>query len=64
MRALAEYRGFEYLLNVLPQLIPPLAEASAPHPSDVPSAFATLHNYQYVTLLLALPFPFITEKVT
>lgn len=48
MRARAEYRGFEYLLNGLPQMIPPLAETSAPHPTDIASATATLHKAQCV----------------
>lgn len=47
MRARAEYCGFEFLLKGVPQMIPPLAEASAPHCEDVASATAHLHRVRY-----------------
>lgn len=50
MSGRAEYRGFEHLLNGLPRMLPPLADTSAPHSSDISAATATLLKYQYVLL--------------
>jgi hypothetical protein len=47
MVARSEYQGFEHLLTGLPQMVAPLAEASAPHEADIPTATAVLHRIQY-----------------